>query len=63
MRHPHFTQIHLAAAGAVEDQEEKDNNDDPEELFVFKNIAEASHDSIPFYFHLGFSLKSSLEIP
>jgi len=50
-RYPHSS----TTAGAVEDEEEEDNNDDPEELFVFKKIAEASHDSIPFYFHLGFS--------
>ena len=44
-----------AAAGAVENEEKQNDDNDPEELFVFKNIAEASHDMIPFYFHLGFS--------
>ena len=42
-------QFLLTAARAVEDNEKKDNDDNPEELFVFKNIAEASHDRIPFY--------------
>jgi len=46
---------HSAAARAVEDEEKQNDDDDPEELFVFKNVAEASHDSIPFYFHLDFS--------
>ena len=50
---PHKT--HLATAGAVEDEEEQDDNDDPEELFVVKNVAQASHSSIPFCFHLDFS--------
>ena len=37
----------LSAAGAVEDEDQENNDDDPRESVVFKEVAKASHDKPP----------------